>query len=76
MAEEVFWLRSGLSDRITLRRVSPKPQSFTFLPIWPTVTVNFPWFVPKGCAESLAIFGSLGIIFLVTIVPLMLDRWF
>ena len=54
----------------------PRPQSFTFLPIWPTVAVNFPWFVSKGAAESLAIFRSLGIIILVTIVPLMLVRWF
>ena len=76
MADELFWLRSGLSDQIARRRVFPKPQNFTFLPIWPTVTVDFPLFVPKGCTESLAIFGSLGIIILVTIVPLMLVRWF
>ncbi|MAI31225.1 MAG: hypothetical protein CBE00_02350 [Planctomycetaceae bacterium TMED240] len=54
----------------------PRPQSFAFLTIWPTATVNFPWFVSKGGTESLAIFGSLGIMILVTIVPLMMVRWF
>ena len=66
----------GLGGWVTPLRVSPRPQSFTFLPICQAVTVNFPCFVSKGCALSLAIFRSLGIMLLVTIVPLMMVRWF
>jgi hypothetical protein len=69
-------VNAGRGGCVTLFRVSPNPQSFTFLPIWQAVTVNFPCFVPKACGESLAIFRSLGIMLLVTIVPLMLVRWF
>jgi len=66
----------GLGGWLTPLRVSLRPKSFTFLPICQAVTVNFPCFVSKGWGESLAIFRSLGIMIPVTIVPLMLVRWF
>ena len=61
------WLPSGVSEG---------GKSFSFLPIWRASAGTFRTFVTIPTAQYLDLFETLGIMIPVTIVPLMLVRWF
>ena len=67
---------SSESRRRPPNGVSEAGQFFSFLPIWRASAGTFRTFVTIPTAQYLDLFETLGIMILVTIVPLMLVRWF